>query len=299
MELRHIRYFLAVAEEGNFTRAAAHLGIGQPPLSQQIRDLEQEIGVQLFHRVPHGAVLTEPGRIFREKVVALPQAVADAMEAARRAARGESGELRMGFTGAAAINPIVQRIIRDFRKERPGIALQLLEANSIRLRTETVEGRLDLAILRPNRTDPPELVCHELTREALVAAVSLGRDPLPEAADIPLSVLSEHPLILTPQKIGISLRSSAIEACRAAGFEPVIGQPAPQIISILSLVAAGLGFSLVPESMSKLALDGVVYKRLIDGPTVGIAVGVRRGPLPAAAAAFLAKAKSIAAASGQ
>lgn len=288
MELRHIRYFLAVAAEENFTRAAQKLGIGQPPLSQQIRDLEREVGVQLFHRVPHGAELTEAGRIFREHVLSLPQAAAEAIGAARRAAKGEIGELRLGFTGATALNPIVPRLIRAFRRERPGLALRLVEANSLRLREDVVAGRLDVAILRPNRSDPHELMTWPLAQEPLVAALSVEDDPAPGVAEIALEELAGLPLILTPRDIGISLHDAAVEACRAAGFEPRIGQAAPQIASIMSLIAAGLGFSLVPDSMRQLALDGVIYKTL-SGPAreVVISVAVRRGPLNAATAAFV------------
>ena len=102
MELRHLRYFLAIAEEGNFTRAAARLGIGQPPLSQQIKDLEGEVGAPLFRRVPHGAELTEAGKAFLERVKGIPLQTADAVRAAQRAARGETGRLSLGFTGTAA-----------------------------------------------------------------------------------------------------------------------------------------------------------------------------------------------------
>lgn len=294
MELRHIRYFLAVAEEGNFTRAAARLGIGQPPLSQQIRDLEREVGVQLFHRVPHGAELTEAGRSFRDGVVAMPDLAADAIEAARRAARGEIGQLRLGFTAAAALNPLVPRLIRDFRRERPGLALRLVEANSLRLRDDLLEGRLDVALLRPSWTDPYELQKWPLAEERLIAALASDIDPAPEQTAIALPILADIPLILTPRDIGISLHDAALEACRAAGFEPRIGQPAPQIVSILSLVSAGLGFSLVPECMRQLAPDGVVYKSLpACEQRVAIALGTRRGPLTAAGAAFVAKVRAI------
>ncbi|SMO87035.1 LysR family transcriptional regulator [Paracoccus laeviglucosivorans] len=294
MELRHIRYFLAVAEERNFTRAAHLLGIGQPPLSQQIRDLEREIGAQLFHRVPHGAELTGAGLVFRDKVSALPGLVAAAADAARRAARGELGELRLGITGTAALHPIVPRLIREFRRERPGVALHLSEANSVNLREALSAGRLDVAILRPNATDPSEIVTHHLASEPLVAAISATSDPAPSDAAISLADIAALPLILTPRAIGMSLHDAALDACRRAGFEPKLGQLAPQIASILSLISADLGFSLVPASMQKLLLEGVVYKALTgQQDRVSIAVAVRRGALEAPLAAFVAKARTL------
>lgn len=292
MELRHIRYFLAVAEEGNFTRAAARLGIGQPPLSQQIRDLETEIGTRLFRRLPQGAELTEAGRVFRAAVAPLPAAAQAAILAARAAARGETGELRLGLTGTVALNPVVQGLIRAFRAERPGVALRLLEANSQRLRDAVLAGGLDLAILRPSRSDPPDLVTRPLLSEPLLAAVCASRD-LPGTGPVSLVDLAQEPLILTPREMAMSLHDAAISACRAAGVEPRLGPPAPQIATILALVASDLGFSLVPASVEKLALEGVRYRQVREPvPQVAIALASRRGPLTPAAAAFCAQARA-------
>src|SRR6202020_1307660 len=130
MELRHIRYFLAVAEERNFTRAAARVGIGQPPLSQQIKDLESEVGAALFHRIPRGAELTDAGRAFLAHVRAVPSQVERAVRLAQRAARGEIGSLRVGYTGSAPFNPIVTGAIRSFRRASPDVDLTLAESNT-------------------------------------------------------------------------------------------------------------------------------------------------------------------------
>ena len=127
MELRHIRYFLAVAEERHFTRAAAKLGIGQPPLSQQVRDLEAEIGARLFHRVPHGAELTEAGKAFLEGVGRMPTLAEQAAKAARRASRGETGSIRIGFTAASAFNVVVPATIRAFRRAHADVELTLYQ----------------------------------------------------------------------------------------------------------------------------------------------------------------------------
>src|SRR5215475_5548696 len=128
MELRHIRYFLAVAEQRNFTRAAARIGIGQPPLSLQIKDLEKEVGTALFRRIAHGAELTEAGKAFLAGVKEVPSTTEKATMAARRAARGETGALRVGFTATATFNPIVPSTIRSFRRAYPDIHLTLEEA---------------------------------------------------------------------------------------------------------------------------------------------------------------------------
>ncbi|KYO55528.1 LysR family transcriptional regulator [Tistrella mobilis] len=277
MELRHIRYFLAVAEERNFTRAAARLGIGQPPLSLQIRDLEAEVGTALFHRVPHGAELTEAGAAFLAAVAAIPGQAAGAVKLAQRAARGETGRLSLGFTGTAALNPLIPEAIRAFRRAYPEVVLTLTEANSVALVEGLLEGRLQVAILRPAATDPAELAVHNLADEPLVAALPATHAAAALPGPIDLAQLAADPLILTPRAIGTSLHDVAVGAFRAAGFEPVLGQPAPQIASILSLVSAELGVSLVPVSMCQLGMRGVVYRRLRDPePTVGLAVAYPR-----------------------
>lgn len=277
MELRHIRYFLAVAEEGNFTRAAARVGIGQPPLSLQIKDLEREIGVQLFHRVPHGAELTEAGRAFLEVARQIPVTASDAVRAAQRAARGETGQLTLGFTGTAALNPIVPASIRAFRRRFPDVEMNLEEANSVALVSGLVDGRLDVAILRPAASDPHEIVVSRLTEERLLAALPTSHPAAQGAGHLDLATLASDPLILTPRAVGVSLHDSAVEACRVAGFEPVLGQSAPQIASILSLVSAELGFSLIPASMGELNVNGVIYREIVNpSPRLFLAAAYRR-----------------------
>lgn len=252
MELRHIRYFLAVAEEGNFTRAAARLGIGQPPLSLQIKDLEREIGARLFHRVPHGAELTEAGRAFLDKVGPLPERALQAAEAARRAERGETGRLSLGFTGTSVLHPVLGASIRAFRRRFPDVDLRLEEANSALLLDGLEEERLDVAILRPALSSDAPIQAFALVRERLVAALPAAHEAAGETSPLDLDTLAGEPLLLTPRRVGTSLHDAAIEACRAAGFEPVLGQSAPQIASVLSLVSAELGFSLVPDALRQL-----------------------------------------------
>jgi DNA-binding transcriptional LysR family regulator len=294
MELRHIRYFLAVAEEGNFTRAAEKLGIGQPPLSQQIKALEEEVGVRLFRRLPYGAELTEAGQAFLARVAPLPDEVTEAVRLARRAAAGETGTLRLGFTGTAALNPIVPECVRQFRRAHPDVELMIEETNSMSLIRAIVGGRLDVAILRPSISDPEELSEELLTQEELVAALPAAHPLATGKRPLDLARLADDFLILTPRNVGISLHDVALEACRHAGFEPKLGQPAPQIASILSLVAAELGFSLVPSSMAQLNIHGVVLRRLTDRqPRVGLAVAYRKGTTAVLVRNFVKAAREV------
>lgn len=276
MELRHIRYFLAVAQEGNFTRAAAQLGIGQPPLSLQIKDLEAEVGTPLFQRVPHGAVLNDAGRAFLERVQPLPARAADAVRAAQRAARGEIGLLQVGFTGSSALNPVVLEAIRAYRRTYPQVELTVDEGNSQTLVERLRSGRLDIAFVRPDGLDADDLRFHRYPDEALIAALPAAHPAASAGARIDLQSLRTEPFILTPRPLGPSLFDAAVAACRSSGFEPVLGPSATQIVSILAAVAAELGVTLVPASMRQLRFKGVVYRALRNHPaTVSLAVAQR------------------------
>lgn len=272
MELRHLRYFLTVAEEGNFTRAAAKLGIGQPPLSQQIRDLETEVGATLFHRVPHGAELTAAGAAFLPEAKASLAAADNAKLAAQRAARGETGRLALGFTASAAFNPLVTGAIRRFRSRWPDVALALSEMNSNWLMEKLVRGELDAAFIRPGLEDPKEVRLKRLPDEPMLIALPVHH-PLATYTRVPLAALAGEPFILFPRTVGLSLYDDIVRGCRDAGFELQVTQEAPQIPSVVNLVAADLGVSIVPASIAKLAIEGVAF-RPIDGPPLIARLGL-------------------------
>ena len=272
MELRHIRYFLAVAEDGGFTRAADRIGIGQPPLSRQIRDLEAEVGALLFHRLAHGVELTEAGRAFRDAVSDMPARTAEAVRLAQRAARGETGVLGLGSIGSAVINPIVSTAVRSFRRAYPDVELRFEEATSGVLAAGLREGRLGAAIMRPTRADARDLRFHVLAQDVLMAALPAGHRLAAGAGPLALSELADETLIITPREIGAGMYDAVVDACRDAGFEPRFGQPAPQIATLLSLVAAEFGVSVIPSALRQLGVSGVVYRPLKDrtmAPTIG------------------------------
>jgi DNA-binding transcriptional LysR family regulator len=264
MELRHIRYFLAVAEARNFTRAAAKLGIGQPPLSQQIRDLETEVGATLFHRVPHGAELTEAGAAFLPEARAALTSAEKAKLAAQRATRGETGRLALGFTASSAFNTAVSGTIRRFRGQWPEVALALTEMNSNGLMEKLMREEIDVAFIRPGLEDPHDVRLKRLADEPMLIALP-AHHPLARHKTVPLSALAGEPFILFPRTVGLSLYDDIVRGCRDAGFELAVTQEAPQIPSVVNLVAADLGVSIVPASIAHLSLDGVAYRR-IEGP---------------------------------
>ncbi|MGO7418822.1 LysR family transcriptional regulator, partial [Rhizobium ruizarguesonis] len=237
MELRHLRYFLAVAEEGNFTRAAGKLGIGQPPLSQQIRDLEREVGAALFHRVPHGAELTAAGTAFLGEAKASLAAAEKAKLAAQSANRGETGRLSLGFTASSAFNPVVSTTIRRFRARWPEVQLSLTEMNTLALIQKLERGELDATFMRPGLDDPAGIRLRRLPDEPMVIALPASH-PLARRSKLPLAALAEEPFILFPRLVGLSLYDDVVLACRRAGFELTVAQEAPQISSVVNLVAA-------------------------------------------------------------
>ncbi|WP_052074723.1 LysR family transcriptional regulator [Shewanella mangrovi] len=260
MELRHIRYFLAVAEEQNFTRAANRLHIAQPPLSQQIKALEEDIGTALFFRTPHGAELTDAGQALYREVSGLPLQLQQAKETALKAANGETGKLRLGVTGTAALHPAIPAVIRQYRRRYPEVELTIEEANSLALAEGLLSDRLDAAILRPSDPDPTQLIVQHFLEEQLVIALPSSH-PIARAHDtIDIAILKQEPFIMTPRTLAVSLHDAVVHVCQEAGFEPIVGQPAPQIASILSMVSAELGISMLPESMQQLAVKGVVYR---------------------------------------
>ena len=277
MELRHIRYFLAIAREGNFTRAAAGLGIGQSPLSLQIKDLEQEVGALLFRRVAHGAELTPAGQAFLTVVSGMPDLAKRGIRHAQRAARGEIGVLRVGFTASSAFNAVVPGTLRVFRRAYPSVELTLEEANTTRCKAGLDDGTLDVAFLRPASVSDRDLHLRLLSEEPMMVAIPTGH-VLVGGDEIDLTQLAKDPFILFPRSIGPTLYDTIIDACRQAGFEPHVDQFGPQISSIVNLVAAELGVSIVPASMSQLHIAGVAFREIKgQTPTTRLALAYRKG----------------------
>jgi len=265
MELRHLRYFVAVAEEGHITRAAQRLGLQQPPLSQQIRALEREIKASLFIRHPRGVKLTDAGRSFFEDAQAILAQVDRAAARAQRTARGELGRIAVGFTTSAPFHPLVARAIRQFRQRRPDVSFELEESSSVDLVRALREERLDAVFIRSAVAEPAGLAVHALLREDMVVALP-SRHELARQPKIALKELADETFILYRRPTGAGLYDVIIATCARAGFSPRVGQEAPRIVSTLNLVAAGLGVTLVPASLAGLPLEGVTYRQLKDRP---------------------------------
>ena len=264
MELRHLRYFIAVAEELHFGRAAISLGISQPPLSQQIQALEQELGARLFDRTNRRVALSEAGRLFLDEARQILSQVEKASDIARRAQLGELGELKIGFTASAPFTSSIPQAILAFRQHYPAVHLALQEMSSREVAERLEEEAMHVGIMRPLPL-PESLVAVELLREPLVAVL---RSDHPLATDteqgIYLKQLATEPFVFFPRSYGSGLYAQLLDLAREAGFSPLFTQEAGEAMTIIGLVAAGLGVTVLPASYQRMRIEGVVYRTLRD-----------------------------------
>ena len=264
MELRHLRYFVAVAEELHFGKAAERLRIAQPPLSRQIRDLERELGTSLFVRGARRVELTPAGRAFLpEARLTLAQAER-AQRTAQRAARGETGRLRVGFVDAATLSGILPEVLAFFRMHLPSIGLSLLEMDPPQQADALRDGRIDLGIVQSPPADAEQwLRVESVFQDPLIAALPRGHR-LASRSRIVVADLANEAFVLVPRPVAPTLYDDVIARCRAAGFSPRIVQEAIGWQTVLSLVTAGMGVALVPGSLGAQRQRAVVYRRVAD-----------------------------------
>jgi DNA-binding transcriptional LysR family regulator len=267
MELRHLRYFVAVAAEGHITRAAARLGMQQPPLSLQIQQLEAEVGTALFVRTARGVTLTAAGETYLADAKAILASVERAGARAAQVARGQEGRLTVGFTTSAILHPFVRRILWLFREAYPAIELDLHEGNAATLTRSVAGSAMAAGFLRIPVDRPPGIAFVELEHEDLLLVLPAGH-PLAAGGDTPieLAALARERFILVRQPGAPGIYGNVIAACRAAGFEPSIAAEVPHMLTNVNLVAAGVGISVVPASMRQINLQDVRYRRLRTSP---------------------------------
>lgn len=258
IELRHLRYFVVLAEELHFGRAAQRLHIAQPPLSQQIKQLEEELGVQLFERSKKRVQLTEAGQLFFEKVGQLFLEFEQTIQQVQQVSRGETGRLVVGFTGSAPYT-IMPKIIPVYRQHFPAIQLVLKEVTtSPQLEALLLANQIDVAfILNPSPHE--ELEIETVLQDQLVVVLPQNH-PLTEQDSIVLKQLASEPFVMYPRFPPRYFYQKIIDFCQQAGFTPQIVQEANQFQTIISLVASGLGVALVPSTTQKLRIEGSVYR---------------------------------------
>ncbi len=297
MELRHLRYFVAVAEELHFRRAAERLHMSQPPLSQQIRQLEEEVGATLLLRNQRKVELTAAGAAFLVSAREILAAVEDAARQARRVQRGEVGRLAVGFVGSAMYS-FVPELLRAFRVQAPDIALRLHEMGTTEQLRQLDDGRLDVGFLRtPGRW--PGIAFETVLEEPVVVALP-DVHPLAKRSLLRLVDIEGEDLVLLTPAGSPGLRAALSDAIAALGGEDRIAQEVAEMQTVIGLVAAGVGISLVPESVRALDRPGVTYRALEGGtPALKLEMAYRAADGSPVLTAFLEKARAAAPAEGE
>ena len=262
LELRQLRYFVAVAEELHFGHAAARLHMTQPPLSQAILLLEELLGGPLFLRNRRSVALTPAGSALLPEARRMLAQAGELPELVRRAASGEAGRLSLAFVSSADYS-VLPPFLRSYRAQYPGVQIALQEATSDRQIEDLLHGRVDAGLLIPPLPDKARLELDYLLvlEEPLILAAPAGWAP---AGPVWLREVPAAPLIIFPRPIAPALHDAILGCFRAAGITPEIGQEAIQMQTIVGLVSAGMGLALVPQSVSKLMRPGVEYRALRD-----------------------------------
>jgi DNA-binding transcriptional LysR family regulator len=273
MELRHLRYFLAVAEERHITRAAARLGLQQPPLSQQIHMLEKELGTKLFTRLPRGVELTPAGEGFLEEARAVLSGVERAAVRARAAAMGQRGRISIGLTTAASLHPGVTRTLRAYVDSHPAVSLDLHANSAANLTEALLRKEVQVAVIRAVVARPADLIFKELAQENMLIALPadhrlVRRTASGANAPISLLALAGERMILVRRHAAPGMYSNVVDACHKAGFEPLIVAEVEQMLTSINLVAAGVGISLVPASIREIRQEGIAYCPVLDAPSL-------------------------------
>lgn len=260
MDLRQLKYFIAVAEERNFTRASARLHVSQPPITRQIQMLEEELGVMLFERTHWGVQLTQAGEVLLSNAYGIRALIDHAWDRTRRVGKGAAGRLDVGVFGSGMLS-VVPEILRRYSVAHPQVEVMLLN----------VPQDAQLQALRQNRLlitfdrflpDDADLVVEVVARERQILALH-ATNPLAAHAAVPIELLRDQPLVH-----GRDARHAdrTVELCRANGFEPRLGQKAADVVSGLVMVASGFGVCIVPESVRVLQLPGLAYRPLAMKP---------------------------------
>jgi DNA-binding transcriptional LysR family regulator len=272
IEFRHLRYFLAVAETLHFSKAAAHLRMAQPPLSQQIRSLERILGYPLFQRTTRGVRLTKVGEYFRERARNTVTKMQDDVEMARRLGSGQEGVLTVGFSGSVMLTTLPKAIER-YRRVYPKVELRLRELVTAEQIPSLLDGTLDLGFLRDG--EPRDgLSIEPILRERFIAVLP-ARHRLAGRATIRPGDLRNEPFVLFAQRMGPLAFNRTIACCEAEGFRPKVVQEAPQWPTVVRLVAAGSGISLAPACVANFAMPGVVYKKVRSRHWTSIDIGLK------------------------
>lgn len=259
IELRHLRYFIAVAEELHFGRAAERLHISQPPLSQQIQSLEEQINAKLLERNNRNVSLTPAGNMFLKEAYQILSQVDAAASKAERMEKGELGELSIGFTSTTPFMNKVTMSLRQYRESFPEVGIHMHQMNTKQQISPLLTGRIDIGIMR-NTVLPKQLDYRLLFKEPFMVAVYEGHPLLQyEKTGVDISLLADYPLVFFEREVGTALYDEINNLLTSAGVTPNIAQEAGEAMTILGLVSAGMGISIITESFTRMKIDGVKY----------------------------------------
>ncbi len=290
LELRHLRYFCQVATDLHFGRAAGVLAVSQPALSVQIRQVEEIAGARLFERHTRQVALTDAGRVFEESARRILREVDAALDAARQAGSGEAGLLRVGF-GPTLMLSTLAHVIRTYRQRYPGVRVDLRELATSEQVDALLRGDLDIGFVRGAEAHP-RLHAEVFAREPLVIAVSRDHRRARQAR-VRLAELADDPWVLSPRAIAPSFHDQVIALCRAAGFTPRVVQESREVHTTVGLVGAGVGVTVVPETVRRMTGTDVVFKPV---PRAAVRLSIVRpsGPVRPVTGTFLAVARKAA-----
>ncbi|MEU0737876.1 LysR family transcriptional regulator [Streptomyces sp. NPDC006134] len=263
LPLRQLHAFVVLAEELHFGRAAARLGIAQPPLSQQIRRLEDKVGHALFSREPGRVALTPAGRELLPAARRALADLADGLAAARAVGGGRTGRLRIGFAASLALT-VLPGLLRTFRQRFPDVRLDIHEMTTAPQIAALHDKAIDVGLLREPPDDEPELGFRTVLREPFVAVLPAGH-PLAARRTVRLEQLADSPFVLLPRAVGPGLHDQITGLCAAAGFTPRTAQHAVEWQTVCALVETGLGVSLAPASIRRIRLKGVAFRGIEPG----------------------------------
>lgn len=278
-----MRYFVAVAEERHFGRAAERLHMAQPPLSQQIKQLEASLGTKLFERTTRRVDLTDAGQLMLERARQILADVDALSQDVKEIGDGAAGVLRVGFVGSATYR-VMPALVQLARRELPGVRLHVMgEMLTPQIEQGLLENRLDAAVLRPP-VQSSDLMLDTLEGDSLVVALPAHHRLATGGGPIPLSELAGEEFVGYPQ--GSAVATITSEACRAAGFRPRVVQQATETSTLLAFVGAGMGLALVPDGARRAAASPVAYRELIGAPAVGLAVAWKRDSRSALISSF-------------
>jgi DNA-binding transcriptional LysR family regulator len=265
-DFRQLRYFIAVAEELSFTRAAQRLHLSQPPLSQQIQALEHDLGIRLLDRDKRNVTLTEPGKLFLEHARQILAMADDARIQVAEAAAGYSGHLRLAYTVSVSFHPALPQILIRMGQNAPNVRIWLSEMYTDPQFAAIRLGQIDVGLVRDvpgHEDDARALRVDVIDREPLLLALPSGHR-LADREQLELAEVAGEPFVIQPRELAATLYDRLVQLAAKAGFHPVVRQQAQQLNGLLALVAAGIGMALVPASMRVVQLAGVSYVPLAD-----------------------------------